>query len=107
MPDAFASIESFDRPDAVLVTLRGEVDMSNVDTVYDEILIAIGQVGSASLDLSEVRYIDSQGLRMLKRLSDRLALAGVLLTVTAPPDSIAGQLLAITTMSDYLRIEPS
>ncbi|MHB8690394.1 MAG: STAS domain-containing protein [Solirubrobacteraceae bacterium] len=107
MPDAFASIESFDRPDGMLVSLRGEVDMSNVDTIYDEILIAIGQVGSASLDLSDVQYIDSQGLRMLKRLSDRLGLAGVLLTVTAPPDSIAGQLLAITTMSDYLRIEPS
>jgi anti-anti-sigma factor len=107
MSDALATIESFDRPDGVLVSLRGEVDTSNVDMVYDEILIAIGQVGSASLDLSDVQYIDSQGLRMLKRLSDRLALAGVLLTVTAPPDSIAGQLLAITTMSDYLRIEPS
>jgi stage II sporulation protein AA (anti-sigma F factor antagonist) len=96
-----------DDDDSVVIRVRGEIDMSNVEMLHSQILEAIGHVGSASLDLSIVSYIDSQGLRLLKRIADRLALGGVELTVIAPPESIAGQLLAITKMGNYLRISSS
>jgi stage II sporulation protein AA (anti-sigma F factor antagonist) len=107
MDEPLATLKRREHDDGVLVRVTGEIDMSNVDLLHDEILETIGQVESASLDLGQVRYIDSQGLRLLKRLSDRLALAGIELTIVAPPDSVAGQLLAITQMSSYLRIVPA
>jgi stage II sporulation protein AA (anti-sigma F factor antagonist) len=107
MDEPLATLKRREHDDGVLVRVTGEIDMSNVDLLHDEILETIGQVESASLDLGQVRYIDSQGLRLLKRIADRLALGGVELTVIAPPESIAGQLLAITKMGNYLRISSS
>jgi anti-anti-sigma factor len=102
-----AQLERGEEDDGVRVRIVGDIDMSNVEPLHQQILDAIGQVDSASLDLSAVQYIDSQGLRLLKRLADRLALAGIELTVVAPADSIAGQLLAISGMGSYLRIAPA
>ena len=104
MDRPLADLERSELADGVRVTVIGEIDMSNVEDLHDQILEAVGQVESVSLDLSPVGYIDSQGLRLLKRIADRLALAGIELTVIAPPESVAGQLLAITRMGNYLRI---
>ena len=104
MDQPLAQLECTAHDDGIVITVRGEIDMSNVELLHGQILEAIGHVGSAALDLSSIGYIDSQGLRLLKRIADRLALAGVELTVIAAPESIAGQLLAITKMGNYLRI---
>jgi len=107
MDQPLAELERIAHDDGVMIRIRGEIDMSNVELLHGQILEAIGHAGSASLDLELVRYIDSQGLRLLERIADRLGLAGVELTVVAPPDGVAGQLLEMTQMGNYLRIIPS
>jgi anti-sigma B factor antagonist len=77
--------------DVQVVSIRGEVDLSNATEVRD----AIGQVASADVtvivvDLSETGYLDSSGIAMLFRLAERLGHRRQELRLVVPPDSPSG-----------------
>jgi anti-anti-sigma factor len=65
----------FDERDGVLVAqVSGELDLSNVYDVGDAIAGAIrGEHAGLVLDLSDLRHLDSAGVRMLFDLRARLA----------------------------------
>ena len=50
---------------------------------------------------------DSQGVRLLHRLSSALTARGATLVVVAPEESIAGDVLRITQMADLIEIRSS
>ena len=52
-------------PDVVRISLRGELDLSNVLSVEEELRRVEGRRDSLVLDLSGLRFIDSTGLRLL------------------------------------------
>jgi len=87
-----------------LVRIDGEVDLSNADSIGEQIRAAAGPGASVVLDLGPVRFFDSRGLRMLVRLSDDLGEAGGRLTVVTPPESIVGRLLTLTRLDTYLDV---
>ena len=88
----------------LILRLSGEIDLSNVEHLHDAIKLAVPGSSLVVIDLAEVEYIDSQGLRLLKRLSSALALDGVRLQVLAPPKSIARDVLDLTRMSDEIEV---
>lgn len=54
------------------VALAGEIDLSNANTIHREIENAMGnRTTSIQVDLSEVRYLDSSGLRVLFELAEK------------------------------------
>jgi anti-anti-sigma factor len=56
-----------------VVRLRGDIDLSNVDTLAEAAEGAVPNSASGLvLDLSGVTYLDSTGLRLLFRLARRL-----------------------------------
>lgn len=68
-----ARIESERVGDVCVVRLRGEVDLSNAEQVLEALeASAGGDVSALVVDLSEVAYLDSAGVRVLFSLSERL-----------------------------------
>ena len=58
--------------DRVVIALSGEIDLSTVESVSAEVEPALaGDPAIAVLDLREVTFLDSSGLRLLLRLDER------------------------------------
>jgi anti-sigma B factor antagonist len=88
----------------LVVHVSGEIDLSNADELHRRIHRELSGTPLAVVDLGEISYIDSQGLRLLKRLSDQLEGEGARLEVVAPPDSIARDVLELTKMGEEITI---
>ena len=88
----------------VVVRLAGEIDLSNVDGLEAQIDSAISHAQDVVIDLSAIDFIDSRGLRLLKRVSAAVAGRDGLLVVVAPAGSIARSVLDMTGMSQELAV---
>lgn len=104
MNDELALVKREVLDGVVVVRLRGEIDLSNVDELHGRIHREVWGAPVAVVDLTGIEYIDSQGLRLLKRLSDQLEGEGSRLEVVAPPSSVARDVLDMTRMSDDITI---
>jgi anti-anti-sigma factor len=105
MKDDLATIERDIAEDGtVLIRLKGEVDLSNVEQLQQRLAREAHDAPGLVIDLTAIDYIDSQGLRLLNRLSRTLAARGSTLHVVAPPGSVARSVLDLTGMSDELTL---
>jgi anti-anti-sigma factor len=104
MTEPLAQVETTRDPGGLVVRVLGEVDMSNADTVGDQVRAATRPSEAATLRLDAVTFFDSSALHMLHKLSDDFDRAGGRLTVVLAPDSIVGRVLAITHMDAYLHV---
>ena len=104
MTDELVVLQREDRDGVVVVHVRGEIDLSNAEELHQRIHRAVRGVPLAVIDLVDVAYIDSQGLRLLKRLADQLDGEGARLEVVAPPDSIARDVLDLTRMGEEITV---
>jgi anti-sigma B factor antagonist len=102
--DDLALMQRDDVGDAVVVRLSGEIDLSNAEELHRQIRQTVGDAPLVVVDLTGIAYIDSQGLRLLKRLSDQLDDDGARLEVVAPPDCIARDVLELTGMGEDITI---
>ena len=97
-----------DRTDGeVVVRVSGEIDLSNVDRLEQQLDAAVEGCTRVVVDLSAIEYIDSQGLRLLSRLANKLAERDATLEVVAPPDGVARDVLELTRMSDDIPVRDS
>jgi len=75
---------------------QGDIDAANAGQVRDELAgIADGHVTVLIVDLSEVAYLDSAGIEMLYRFSERLRQRRGSLQLVVPRDSNLIRLLDI------------
>ena len=88
----------------VVVRLSGEIDLSNVDDLEAEIGGAIAEAQNVVVDLTEIEFIDSRGLRLLKRVSTAVARSDGTLLVVAPASSVARSVLDMTGLSQELDV---
>ena len=91
----------------VVVRLAGEIDLSNVDGLEAQIDSAIAQAQDVVIDLTAIDFIDSRGLRLLKRVSSSIAGRDGTLLVVAPASSVARSVLDMTGMSQELAVQES
>lgn len=61
----YGVLVSHEGVDPVVITVVGEVDAQNADEVQRELLAAMRPGAAVVLDLSEVGFLDSSGLRAL------------------------------------------
>jgi anti-sigma B factor antagonist len=107
MTEPLARVATAHRDGQVVIKLSGEIDLSNAFQLEQEIAETIADAAAMVIDLTAVEFMDSQGVRLLYHLSRRVIERGVELTVVAPADSIAGQVLRLTAMSDLVSVRES
>lgn len=103
MTEPLASIRARHEADgAVTLTVSGEIDASNAEEVQR---VCTGHMDGAPemvLDLEEVRYLDSAGLRVLVALWQQGRASGTRLRVSAPRGGFVAELLELTGLDAHL-----
>lgn len=89
---------------AAIVTIEGEIDLSNVGEIGDQLEEIANRVVSLVLDLTRAEYLDSQALLLLHRLASGHRSGDYELTIVAPAGSVAASLFAITGMQDLVPV---
>ncbi|WP_155370941.1 STAS domain-containing protein [Catellatospora vulcania] len=107
MSDPLAQVIAAEERGRSVLRVSGEVDMSNVAAVGEQLRAAAGDAPSVLVDLTELGFLDSQGLRMIQRFADELAGHGKKLIIVAPASGVVGSLLALTGMDKNLDIRQS
>jgi anti-anti-sigma factor len=102
---ALALIETEDRGKSFVLRLRGEIDISNARDLFAAIDDAIPN-GTATIvvDVSEVTYLDSAGVKLLVQLADRLRTRRRELRLVVPERS---PIRAVLELTGLLRLIPS
>jgi anti-sigma B factor antagonist len=88
--------------------LKEDLDAANAGTVERRLAEAIGPDAlGLVVDLSRVRYLDSAGIDMLLRLSDRLRRRRNKLILVIPASSQLKRLVTIVGLPDAIATHPS
>jgi len=101
-----ATIEFGQAERATVVTIGGEVDLSNADRLLDELMTRVGTTPWLVLDLTGCSYLDSAGLRMIARVDVRCRTVGSGLRLVIDPGSSIDRVLAMTHMDEVLTVDP-
>lgn len=98
MTDATITLETHDND--IRIGLAGEVDMANADRIQEQMASAItNDTTSVIVDVAELRYIDSTGLRVLASFAARLRSIDIAFTLVAPATSPAGRVIELTGLN--------
>ena len=97
-------LETRQRDGLVQVILRGELDLSTVQKVEDELRRVEGQAEDLLvLDLSGLAFLDSTGLRLMVTADQRAHKAGRRLVIVKGPNTVQ-RVFAITKLDDKLEM---
>ena len=100
-----AHLDFDDRGDSVVVTVSGEIDLSNANAVGVE--IGRSTPNSALrviLDLSSLIYLDSAGIQFIYRLREQLGVRGQELELIVPERSPARAALTFAGITDLIAV---
>jgi len=90
-----------ERNDSVPVArLRGEIDVTQAPRLCQRLLSEVGpdDIGLV-VDLTEVRYMESAGVRVLFKLAEVLRGRGLRLGVVVPPGNVVERVLTIVDLA--------
>jgi anti-sigma B factor antagonist len=82
-----------------LLTLSGELDVVSVPTVLEHVPALVADAAAVVVDLRDVTFLDSSGVRFLHRLAHTGATSGTGVRVVAPSGSRARRVLDIVGMT--------
>lgn len=95
--------------DALVARLSGEVDISNAPSYEHRILAAAPpqEVAGLVLDLSDVSFLDSAGVRLLFSLHSALTEQGRPMALVVPATSPVGRVLEIVDIRRVVWVAPT
>jgi anti-sigma B factor antagonist len=97
-------VETEERDGLVRIALRGELDLSTVRQVEEEITRAeTSNPPLIVLDLGSLRFLDSTGLRLIMTADQRARDQGRRVAIVRGPDSV-NRVFTITKLGDRLEI---
>jgi anti-anti-sigma factor len=97
-------VDSEERDGLVRVALRGELDLSTVGKLQEELRrVEEGGPSLMVLDLSKLSFLDSTGLRCVITASERAREDGRRFVVVKGPDAVH-RVFAITRLDERLEI---
>lgn len=89
----------------VIAELSGEIDIANTDGLLGQLGEAMeADVDALIADLSEVRYVDSAGIRMLFGLAGHLKQCRQIMMLVVPDASPLRRLFAIARIEEVVQI---
>ncbi|HEX3688823.1 MAG TPA: STAS domain-containing protein [Solirubrobacteraceae bacterium] len=90
----------------VVIAVSGELDMSTIDALVAEVDAQLQPpIQSLTLDLQELTFMDSTGLRLLIELNDRAQQGAWRLRLIRPRHDAASRVLQITGADAALPFE--
>jgi anti-sigma B factor antagonist len=97
-------VQSEDRNGLVHVALRGELDLSTVGKVQDELRrVEASSPRVVVLDLSKLTFLDSTGLRCLVTADERARDEGRRVVIVRGPEAVQ-RVFSITRLEDRLEM---
>jgi anti-anti-sigma factor len=100
-----AKVEFELREDAVHIAVSGEIDLANAAWVQEKINEAVtNDVSTVVLDLAELAYLDSAGLRILFLLAERLRVLQMKLDLLVPPTSPVRRAVELSGLEPVARL---
>jgi anti-anti-sigma factor len=95
------------RSNGVVVALRGELDIASVQRAEGELQRAVADIREGdqflALDLRELDFMDSTGLRFILEAQSRAEAAACRFVVVQGPDAV-GRVLRVTRVDSLLDI---
>jgi anti-anti-sigma factor len=102
-----ARVEAEAEDGQVRIVVRGEVDLQNAGDVEAQLTEAISnQATMVSIDLADVAYLDSAGLRMLFHLVDRLATLQIAVELVTPLRSPSRRVIELSGLAALVPLDP-
>lgn len=100
-----AQLRSHRTPEASVVEVLGEVDLSNARTVFDRVTTLVAPEATlVVLDLSATEYLDSSGIALVFRLAERLRVARQELRLVVPPGTAIRAVVDITAVGQVVPV---
>jgi anti-anti-sigma factor len=107
MIEPATAVTARDEAGAMWIAVAGPIDLATAPAVEADISALVGnETAVVTLDLSDVDYLDSAGLRVLFRLTTRLAEVRTALEVVAPPGSISRRVLDLCGYTEVGTLRP-
>jgi anti-anti-sigma factor len=89
------------------IAVSGEIDLATAAAVEDEIREAVSYDPTrVSVDLTEVSYIDSAGIRILFSLASRLQGLRIVLELIVPIDSHIRRIIELSGFESLVALRP-
>lgn len=100
-------IDSFQTDSGTTIKLAGELDSAACAETVErfDALASSADVGQVVLDLTEVSFIDSAGMRAIIVIERRAAERAIALTI-APPPAVVTELLKATGIAEHVTLAP-
>jgi anti-anti-sigma factor len=103
-----ADVEVVHHPDAPIVRIRGEIDLSNTDAIRSEVMEALPpSAPGLVLDLTETTYLDSSGIRLLFDLAERMQSRRQRLGLVVTEAALVRRVLILTKLDDAVPLHRS
>jgi anti-anti-sigma factor len=100
-----AQLELGSRDDVVVARLSGEVDLSNVSDVGEQLAEAVPNSAlGLVLDLTATEYLDSSGVHLVFELAERLGRRQQQLRVVVPAGAPIRRVLRIVELDDTVPV---
>ena len=102
-----ARVETSTEEGSMRIALSGEIDLGNAAAVEDEIREAVSnQPTTVSVDLTDLTYMDSAGIRILFGLASRLRVLRIVLELIVPLDSPTRRIIELSGFESLARLRP-
>jgi anti-anti-sigma factor len=99
-----AHVERDDRNGRPLIRISGEIDMSNVADVEEQIATLSGSDRLPLFDLSFLEFIDSTGVAMFARMAERAHRREDTLTIVIPDGTPVHRVLKLVGLTPMIEI---
>jgi anti-anti-sigma factor len=93
-----ASVTAGEHGASLVVTISGEVDISNIDSIAEAIHGLPNTEEGLLIDLSDVTYLDSSAVSLLHDLAMRLRSRAQRMIVVSPPATPPRRILDLTAL---------
>jgi anti-sigma B factor antagonist len=100
-------IRSSFTPDALIVSVTGEIDMGTAPRLAEAFDGASERTKLVVVDLTDVSFVDSSGLNALLQSQRALAERGSTLRIVAPTTSVVRRVFEIANLTDPLNVVDS
>jgi anti-anti-sigma factor len=90
------------------IAVSGEIDLANAAAVEDELREAVSQQPTTvSVDLTDLTYLDSAGIRILFTMASRLQALRIVLALIVPLDSPTRRLIELSGFASLAALRPA
>jgi anti-anti-sigma factor len=102
-----ATVETSADKGSVRISLGGEIDLANAETVEEQISAAVsGEPTAVSVDLTNLTYMDSVGIRLLFDMASDLQKSHIVLELVAPFETPARCLIELSGIDSLVTLHP-